>query len=101
MATLHDIGSLHSVANSALQQNHHTIKKRNTLTTIVINNDGGGIFSFLPIAKYGNEVGFEEFFGAPTSSFSYSKGAEAFGLPFRVVNNYESFYETYQTLIDH
>ena len=100
MATLHDIGSFHSVANSALQQNHHAIKKRNTLTTIIINNDGGGIFSFLPIAKYGNEVGFDEFFAAPTSSFSFSKGAEAFGLPLHVVNNYETFYETFGASVD-
>ena len=100
MATLHDIGSFHSVATSALQQNQLTIKKRHALTTIIINNDGGGIFSFLPIAKYGNEVGFDEFFGAPTNSFSYSKGAEAFGLPVSVVNTYDSFCEKYEASLN-
>ena len=40
-----------------------------SLTTIIVNNNGGGIFSFFPIAKYGNEVDYEEFFGTPTDSF--------------------------------
>jgi len=51
-----------------------------SLTTIIVNNNGGGIFSFLPIAKHGNDVNVEECFGTPTNSFE--KGAEAFGLPF-------------------
>ena len=49
-----------------------------------MNNHGGCICSFLPIpiANHGNDVNFEEFFGTPTHSFLFEKGAEAFGRPF-------------------
>ena len=70
-------------------------QKVHPLTTIVLNNDGGGIFSFLPIAKYGTDVSFEEFFGTPTNSFSFERGAQAFGLPFRRADNSTSFEKAY------
>jgi 2-succinyl-5-enolpyruvyl-6-hydroxy-3-cyclohexene-1-carboxylate synthase len=95
VAALHDIGSLHSVANNAIQQNHPSFKKRNPLISIIVNNDGGGIFSFLPIANHGDVVGFDEFFGTPTSSFSFQRGADAFGLRFDAARDYESFRKKY------
>ena len=72
LASLHDIGSLHSVSNTA--------PKSHPLTTIIVNNDGGGIFSFLPVARFGETVRFDEFFGTPTKGFSFTAGAQAFGL---------------------
>lgn len=54
IAFLHDVGGL----MAARQQ-------RLAATIVVLNNDGGGIFSFLPIAQFGDEAGFEEFFATP------------------------------------
>jgi 2-succinyl-5-enolpyruvyl-6-hydroxy-3-cyclohexene-1-carboxylate synthase len=100
VAALHDIGSFHSVANSGSNQSPPSGKKRNALATVIVNNNGGGIFSFLPIARHGNEVGFDEFFGTPTSSFSFKQGIEAFGLHFDVASNYESFYRKYEEALE-
>jgi 2-succinyl-5-enolpyruvyl-6-hydroxy-3-cyclohexene-1-carboxylate synthase len=100
VAALHDVGSLHSVANSALQQNHPSFKKRNPLTSIIVNNDGGAIFSFLPIAHHGDVVGFDEFFGTPTSSFSFQRGADAFGVPFDIACDYKSFCQKYAQALE-
>jgi len=36
-----------------------------SLRVIVFDNGGGGIFSFLPIAEYGDGVGFQEYFLTP------------------------------------
>ena len=92
LASLHDINAFHHLS---------TRLKRNLppLTTIIVNNNGGGIFSFLPIAKFGNDVGFEDFFGTPTDSFSFEKGAEAFGLPFRDASNFERLKSMYKEAI--
>ena len=96
LATLHDINSLHSLANdSTSNTNQSPGRKRHPLTTVIVNNDGGGIFSFLPIAKHGADVSFDEFFGTPTSSFSYQKGAEAFGLPVMQASDLRSFKKMY------
>ena len=85
LATLHDLNAFHNL-NSPKRK-----KGALPLTSIIVNNDGGGIFSFLPIAKHGNDVGFEEFFGTPTSAFSFRKGAEAFGLPYEKASSYNEF----------
>lgn len=89
LATIHDLNSFHNMAQS---------HQRNPLplTTIVVNNDGGGIFSFLPIAKHGNDVNFEEFFGTPTNSFSFQDGAKAFGLPYDNAMDFNSFKDKYK-----
>lgn len=100
LATLHDVGSLHSVTDSSFDRIHSHGKKREPLTTIVVNNNGGGIFSFLPIADHGKDVSFEEFFGTPTKSFSFEKGAEAFGLSSTVANSFESFVTKYDAALD-
>jgi o-succinylbenzoate synthase len=97
MATLHDINSLHSLANdSPGNAKHSPGRKGRPLTTVIVNNDGGGIFSFLPIAKHGPAVSFDEFFGTPTSSFSYYKGAQAFGLPVVQSSDFPSFRNAYE-----
>lgn len=95
LAALHDINAFHTLINSRRTQ--QTSGKRSPpLTTIVVNNDGGGIFSFLPIAKHGSDVNFDEFFGTPTNSFSFEKGAEAFGLKFQRSASFESFTSVYK-----
>lgn len=97
LATLHDINSLHSLANDATRSGKQSPGwKRRPLTTVIVNNDGGGIFSFLPIAKHGADVSFDEFFGTPTSSFSYYKGAEAFGLSVVESSDFTSFRKAYE-----
>lgn len=88
LATLHDLNAFHHISDK---------KGPLPLTTIVINNDGGGIFSFLPIAKFGDEVKFEDFFGTPTKSFSFSEGAKAFGLPIQQASSPEEFSDAYRT----
>jgi pimeloyl-ACP methyl ester carboxylesterase/O-succinylbenzoate synthase len=94
VAALHDINSLHALRTATPAQEVQS-QKNHPLTTIVLNNDGGGIFSFLPIAKYGADVGFDDFFGTPTDSFSFEKGASAFDIPFRRVESIESFIAAY------
>eukprot|EP00980_Cylindrotheca_fusiformis_P013255 scaffold3373_cov137-Cylindrotheca_fusiformis.AAC.15 len=66
------------------------------MSIVVVNNDGGGIFSFLPVAKHGSDVSFEEFFGTPTNTFSFERGAEAFGLNFHQARNATSFKRVYK-----
>jgi 2-succinyl-5-enolpyruvyl-6-hydroxy-3-cyclohexene-1-carboxylate synthase/o-succinylbenzoate synthase len=95
LAALHDINALHTLVSSRRTQ--YTSGKRSPpLTTVVVNNDGGGIFSFLPIAKHGSDVNFDEFFGTPTNTFSFEKGAAAFGLKFHQSASFESFVSVYE-----
>ncbi len=54
LAFLHDLGGLLAASRHGLR-----------LAIVVLQNDGGGIFSFLPIAGYGEAVGFEEHFTTP------------------------------------
>ena len=97
LAALHDLGAFHSLASRSPISNHTKSEPR--LTTIVVNNNGGGIFSFLPIAKHGKEVNFEEFFGTPTRSFSFEGGMRAFGLHACRATDYANFSSQYETAI--
>jgi 2-succinyl-5-enolpyruvyl-6-hydroxy-3-cyclohexene-1-carboxylate synthase len=54
LAFLHDAGGL-------LAAHRHGLRA----TLVVLDDDGGGIFSFLPVAAYGEAVGFEEHFRTP------------------------------------
>ena len=54
LAFLHDIGGLLAARKFDIN-----------LTIVVINNDGGGIFSFLPIARFAQETSFNELFTSP------------------------------------
>ncbi len=90
VAALHDINSLHALRTDTSAKENQS-KKIHSLTTIVLNNNGGGIFSFLPIAKHGSDVAFEEFFGTPTNSFSFEKASQAFDIPFVNVQSLSSF----------
>jgi 2-succinyl-5-enolpyruvyl-6-hydroxy-3-cyclohexene-1-carboxylate synthase len=54
LALLHDCGALLAARRHALP-----------LVIVVLDNDGGGIFSLLPIAGFGDAVGFETHFRTP------------------------------------
>ncbi|HVP29548.1 MAG TPA: 2-succinyl-5-enolpyruvyl-6-hydroxy-3-cyclohexene-1-carboxylic-acid synthase [Myxococcota bacterium] len=54
LAFLHDAGGLLAAKRHGL-----------SLLCVVVNDDGGGIFSYLPIAGFGEQVGFEERFATP------------------------------------
>mmetsp|Transcript_34261 Transcript_34261/g.83098 ORF Transcript_34261/g.83098 Transcript_34261/m.83098 type:complete len:2335 (+) Transcript_34261:208-7212(+) len=94
VAALHDINSLHALKSGITGKDIYS-QHRHHLTTVVVNNGGGGIFSFLPISKHGTDVGFEEFFGTPTSTFSFEKGAAAFDLPYQKVRNFDELLQSY------
>ena len=107
LASLHDLNAFHTLArtsssSSTLQQSNLPSSSSHSprLTTVVVNNDGGGIFSFLPIAKYGNDVGFEDFFGTPTHSFSFKDAAKAFGLPYGGASSFGDFKKAYAKALE-
>jgi len=54
LAFLHDVGGLLAAKRHGL-----------SLLCLVVNDDGGGIFSYLPIAGFGEAVAFEEHFATP------------------------------------
>ncbi|CAB9514247.1 MAP kinase-activated protein kinase 2 (Fragment) [Seminavis robusta] len=92
LSALHDLNSLHALSSG-------TTSAKKPLTILLVNNDGGGIFSFLPIAKHGADVSFNDFFGTPTSSFSFEDGADAFGLPSQQASRLDSFCRAYAEAI--
>ena len=59
-------------------------------TIVVLNNDGGGIFSFLPQAKYGDH--FEEVYGTP-HGLTFESVAELYGLGYTRIEGWEEFGE--------
>src|SRR5690606_4080124 len=54
LAFLHDVGGL-------LAAHRHRLRA----TLLVLNDDGGGIFSYLPVAAFGEAVDFESLFTTP------------------------------------
>jgi 2-succinyl-5-enolpyruvyl-6-hydroxy-3-cyclohexene-1-carboxylate synthase/pimeloyl-ACP methyl ester carboxylesterase/uncharacterized membrane protein/O-succinylbenzoate synthase len=98
LACIHDLNSFHNLAKQSSRYNYSS-RKPLSLSTVIVNNDGGAIFSFLPIAKHGSDVNFEEFFGTPTRSFSFGKGAEAFGLAYSTASDYRTFKKMYKDII--
>ena len=92
VAALHDVNALHTLeSDSYLSQS--------LLTSVLVNNNGGGIFSFLPISKHGDDVGFNEFFGTPTACFSFKKAAEAAGIRHRSASSFADFKNEYAAAI--
>ena len=53
------------------------------LSIVVVNNDGGGIFSFLPQARY--EKTFEQVFGTP-HGLNLAKLADVYGIAHRLIS---------------
>jgi 2-succinyl-5-enolpyruvyl-6-hydroxy-3-cyclohexene-1-carboxylate synthase len=81
LALLHDLNSL------ALERGRADI-------IIVLNNDGGGIFSFLPIADFG-EI-FESWFGAP-HGVTFEHAAHLFGLDYHRPETMSAFSSVYSS----
>ncbi|KAL3938565.1 MAG: hypothetical protein SGBAC_006544 [Bacillariaceae sp.] len=94
VAALHDINSLHALKSGLTGKDVYT-QHGDHLTIVIVNNGGGGIFSFLPISKHGTDIGFEEFFGTPTNTFSFENGAAAFDLPYQKVRNSDELLQSY------
>jgi 2-succinyl-5-enolpyruvyl-6-hydroxy-3-cyclohexene-1-carboxylate synthase len=78
LAFLHDLGGLMAARRLRL-----------SATIVVLNNDGGGIFSFLPIASHGEDVGFEEFFATP-HGLDLEHAAQLFGLGHTRVDSWDA-----------
>jgi 2-succinyl-5-enolpyruvyl-6-hydroxy-3-cyclohexene-1-carboxylate synthase len=74
---LHDVGALHLAATLDLDA-----------TVVVTNNDGGGVFSFLPHARYGAIS--ERVFGTP-HGLRPSAIAESFGARALIARNWGDF----------
>ena len=104
VTTLHDLNAFYgltpdySASSNKLQPNVSNLN-RIPLTTVIVNNGGGAIFSFLPISKHGQDVGFDEYWGTPTDNFSFSQGAAAFGLPYKYASSFQSFKDAYRASI--
>jgi 2-succinyl-5-enolpyruvyl-6-hydroxy-3-cyclohexene-1-carboxylate synthase len=79
LAFAHDLGGL-------LAARRHELRA----TIVVLNNDGGGIFSFLPIAEYGDSVDFEANFRTPLG-LDFEPAAATFGVKFTRVDSWEHF----------
>ena len=73
-AIVGDLSSLHDLNSFALLQ-----RNVQPVIVVIINNDGGGIFSFLPIAKF-TEI-FDTYFGTP-HGVNFSHAAAMFGLDY-------------------
>jgi o-succinylbenzoate synthase len=102
VTTLHDLNAFYGLTADNSSPNHaQTVTNANRLplTTVIVNNGGGAIFSFLPIAKHGQDVGFEEYWGTPTNNLSFKKGASAFGLPYKSAISFEAFKNAYRSSI--
>lgn len=82
LAFLHDLNSL-----SILRRLEFPV------TVVVINNDGGGIFSFLPIARF-DDV-FEPYFGTP-HGLSFEHAATLFGIRYERPATASEFSKVYR-----
>lgn len=85
LALLHDLNSLRYSAES-----------RYPVVIVVINNDGGGIFSFLPIARY--ETYFERYFVTP-HGLSFEKAAAMYRLPYSHPTGVREFLAAYEQAV--
>eukprot|EP00984_Skeletonema_dohrnii_P011245 scaffold4470_cov99-Skeletonema_dohrnii-CCMP3373.AAC.6 len=102
VTTLHDLNAFYGLtADHTPSNSAQTVTNANRLplTTVIVNNGGGAIFSFLPIAKHGQDIGFEEYWGTPTNNFSFKQGASAFGLPYKSATSFEDFKNAYRASI--
>jgi len=82
LALLHDVNALHLLHKAA-----------GNVIVVCVNNDGGGIFSFLPIARYTEH--FEPFWAAP-HGMHFAEIAAAFGLRYARPGTARAFEEAYR-----
>ena len=85
LALLHDLNSLAMLKNAP-----------RPLVVVVLNNDGGGIFNFLPVARFKN--GFEKFFGTP-HGLGFEAAARMFDLNYASPAGKEEFVQTYNVAL--
>lgn len=81
LAFIHDLNSLDMVRRSEMP-----------VIIIVVNNDGGGIFHFLPIARFTDQ--FEKYFGTP-HGLGFENAAALFGLDYFHPESLEQFEKCY------
>lgn len=67
------------------------------LIIVLVNNDGGGIFSFLPIAKFQNV--FEPYFGVP-HGLQFKQVTQMFGLDYYHPETTDAFIVAYKSAIN-
>lgn len=82
LAFLHDLNSLSMLKSLGIP-----------VVVVVVNNDGGGIFSFLPIARF-DDV-FEPYFGTP-HGLSFEHAAALFGIRYEHPATASEFCQTYR-----
>lgn len=100
VSTLHDLNALYGLTqDGSTDAQSASAFNQIRLSTVIVNNGGGAIFSFLPISKYGQDVGFEEYWGTPTRNFSFEQGASAFGLNYKYASTFEAFKDAYRASI--
>jgi len=104
VTTLHDLNAFYGLtqdesSSSATDTQPGSNLSRFPLTTVIVNNGGGAIFSFLPISKHGQDVGFEEYWGTPTRNLSFQQSAAAFGLSYQSASSFEEFKDVYRSSI--
>lgn len=83
LAALHDLNSL-------------GLLKANKVVLVIINNAGGGIFSFLPIAEYGEYA--EEFFNTPHDC-RFESAAGMYGLEYAQPETMMDFQTAYDAAL--
>ena len=89
LAFLYDVGGLLAARRYPLQA-----------TIVVLNNDGGGIFSFLPVAEYGESVRFDELFNTPHGA-DLSAVAPLYGLQHVRVTSWSDYTEAINKSLSH
>jgi 2-succinyl-5-enolpyruvyl-6-hydroxy-3-cyclohexene-1-carboxylate synthase len=58
VSTLHDLNALYGLSQDGNNDSQSaSVFNQIRLSTVIVNNGGGGVFSFLPISKFGEEVG--------------------------------------------
>ncbi len=86
LAFLHDLNSLNYLRNSDYP-----------VIGVVINNNGGGIFSFLPIARF--DQFFEKYFGTP-HDLTFKHPASMYGLAYYHPESRQEFLSCYQKALE-
>lgn len=86
LAFLHDLNSLNYLSNA-----------KYPVIAIVVNNNGGGIFSFLPIARF--DQFFEKYFVTP-HDLTFEQAAGMYGLVYYHPKTRQEFLSCYQQALD-
>ncbi len=85
------------IGDQAFLHDLNSLRLCRTLDTpfviVVLNNDGGGIFSFLPVARFGDV--FERYFGAP-HGMTFEHAATLFGLEYAQPSSVDEFVGVYE-----